>query len=101
MSSTPPNDVASGAYVPLPASSPLQSCPHCEALIDTTEREPLETIACPGCSESLCINGEIAGFQLMEIAGRGGMGVVYRAYDPSLDRDIAIKLLRKSHSSDR
>ena len=29
----------------LPPGSPLQACPHCEALIDITEREPLETIA--------------------------------------------------------
>jgi hypothetical protein len=84
----------------LPASSPLQACPHCEALIDTTEREPLETISCPGCGAPLQLNGEIAGFQLVEVAGRGGMGVVYRAYDPGLDRHIAIKLLRKDHSSD-
>ena len=27
--------------------------------------------------------------------------VVYKAYDPSLDRHIAIKLLRKDHSNDR
>lgn len=85
----------------LPASSPLQACPSCEALIDTTEREPLETISCPGCGEALQINGEIAGLQLVEVAGRGGMGVVYKAYDPGLDRHIAIKLLRKNHSADR
>jgi eukaryotic-like serine/threonine-protein kinase len=84
-----------------PASSPLQACPHCEALFDTTEREPLETIACPGCGSPIQIGGEIAGFQLIEVAGRGGMGVVYKAYDPGLDRHIAIKLLRKDHSADR
>jgi serine/threonine protein kinase len=84
----------------LPASSPLQACPHCEALMDMTEREPLETVSCPGCGAPLAINGDIAGFQLMEVAGRGGMGVVYQAYDPSLDRHIAIKLLRKNSTFD-
>ncbi len=32
-------------------------------------------------------------FVLLERIGRGGMGVVYAAYDPQLDRKIAIKLL--------
>jgi serine/threonine protein kinase/regulation of enolase protein 1 (concanavalin A-like superfamily) len=85
----------------LPASSLLQACPNCEALIDTTEREPLETVSCPGCGAPLEINGSIGGLQLVEVAGRGGMGVVFKAYDPGLDRYIAIKLLRKDHSSDR
>ena len=32
-------------------------------------------------------------FVLLERIGKGGMGVVYAAYDPQLDRKIAIKLL--------
>ncbi len=33
-------------------------------------------------------------YQLEEEIGQGGMGVVYRAHDPELDRTIAIKLVR-------
>ncbi|UJA18837.1 protein kinase [Thermoleophilia bacterium SCSIO 60948] len=45
-------------------------------------------------------SGEIAGLELGPEIGRGGMGVVFRAYDPNLDRQRAIKLLSAERSSD-
>jgi eukaryotic-like serine/threonine-protein kinase len=84
-----------------PRPSPVESCPHCGVLVDTTELEPLETISCPGCGNPFVVYRSIESYQLLGVAGEGGMGVVYKAYDPSLDRCLAIKLLRKRHSSDR
>ena len=38
--------------------------------------------------------GKLGRYLILDRIGRGGMGVVYAAYDPVLDRRIAVKLLR-------
>jgi tetratricopeptide (TPR) repeat protein/predicted Ser/Thr protein kinase len=38
-------------------------------------------------------------FVVLGLVGRGGMGEVYAAYDPKLDRKVAIKLLRASDAA--
>jgi len=40
-------------------------------------------------------------FQLRERLGDGGFGEVFRAYDPRLDRDVAVKVLKQPNPTER
>ena len=45
--------------------------------------------------------GQIVGYRLIEVVGRGAMGTVYRAIHLGLNREVALKILRQDLAGDR
>ncbi len=78
----------------------LEHCPKCNALLDVSGCTPLTETTCPSCSALIKVLKEFHHFSLLSILGQGGAGTVYRAFDQTLERDVALKLLRNDHIFD-
>ncbi|MEZ4666893.1 MAG: protein kinase [Anaerolineae bacterium] len=51
-------------------------------------------------SETQDLTGQtIKGYELRERIGQGGFGAVYRAYQPAVDREVAIKVILPQHAN--
>jgi tetratricopeptide (TPR) repeat protein len=80
----------------------LATCTSCGDLVAATAGGNPETAASRPLEQALQEAGGLARgdpvgrYVILNLVGRGGMGEVYAAYDPQLDRRIALKLLHDS-----
>ncbi len=64
------------------------------AEFDTGDTLPAKDAGGGPSSPAMRVGTQVGRYLLEDELGRGGMGVVYAAFDPELDRRVAIKLLR-------
>ena len=92
------SDVASHDRKPLR----LAVCGSCKAKHWLAADTPaLEPSSCTKCGHPVILPAVIRNFEIREVVASGGMGTVYRAFDVSLERMVAIKMLKREMADDK
>ncbi|MGO9584584.1 MAG: serine/threonine-protein kinase [Limisphaerales bacterium] len=80
----------------------MVTCGWCETKVFIPgDLAPLGTVPCSKCGHPIMMPMMIRQFELRSVVGSGGMGTVYRAWDTTLERMVAVKLMRKELLNDQ
>ena len=80
----------------------MVTCGWCDAKVFIPgDLPPLGTEPCKKCGHPIMMPMMIRQFELRSVVGSGGMGTVYRAWDTTLERMVAVKLMRKELLEDQ
>ena len=78
----------------------VTECVKCKAALDVSDQPFFAPIECPQCHARQFVPARLGNFLLLELLGKGGMAGVYRAYDETLNRQVAIKVMRRELGED-
>ncbi len=78
----------------------VTECVKCKAALDVSDQPFFTPIECPQCHARQFVPARLGNFLLLELLGKGGMAGVYRAYDETLGRQVAIKVMRRELGED-
>ena len=69
------------------------ACPKCGEVVDVSDRKAFSIADCDHCGAQFATPGKLGQFILLKALGSGGMGATFKAYEKSLDRHVAIKIM--------
>jgi len=77
------------------------ACHQCGHRIDVSNLAPFTSVTCPACGIETPVPAQLGQFLLFKELGKGAMGAVYQAFDKTLKRHVAIKVMHRSLGQDR
>jgi len=79
----------------------MVTCGKCQAKVFIPgDLPPLQTTPCTKCAHELMMPMQLRQFELRSPIASGGMGTVYRSWDVNLEREVAVKLMKREIQAD-